>query len=78
MDYWLTITSNAFVLSSIKGYRMEFQSVPPLSYPSVHQDAIPRSFTATEGLDQEIRDMLRKKAIEPVLLKQRVSSPDSF
>ena len=55
------------ILSSIKGYRMEFQSVPPLSYLFIHQDAIPRSFTATESLDQEIRDLLRKGAIEPVL-----------
>ena len=66
-SYWIIITKDVFVLESIKGYRIQFQSVPPLTYPSDHKDAIPHSLAAIESLDQEIDDLLKKNAIEPVL-----------
>ena len=58
--------------SAVRGYRLEFHSLPLESAPISHWNL---SIAQQTALDKEVQDLLDKRAVEPVSDKSSFFSP---
>ena len=64
--FWDSISDDPFIRTTVRGFRMDFVQVPPLTYPEES-----RSRLGLNELDEEIRALLLKNAIEPVYSRSK-------
>ena len=71
---WKEITDNQWVLQSVQGHKLEFLSIPPLTFPN---PTVQSHMTVEEEAvaDSEIRDLLAKGAVVEVCSRKGFQSP---